>query len=115
MKVSVQCPKCEKSYYVDEEKLGSSALCSQCSHTFTLGVSADETAQPQAKSPSAPREEGPVPKTIGHYQVEKQIGAGAMGEVYLAHDPELDRDVRRIQHSGESQAGRRGAPIEGDF
>ena len=30
---------------------------------------------------------------IGHYRVVKQIGAGGMGEVYLAEDTKLDRSV----------------------
>ena len=31
--------------------------------------------------------------TLGPYRVEELIGAGAMGEVYRAHDPRLHRDV----------------------
>lgn len=34
-----------------------------------------------------------VNKTIGTYQIEKLIGAGGMGEVYLAHDQKLKRKV----------------------
>jgi len=30
---------------------------------------------------------------LGHYQVMKKIGSGAMGEVYLARDQNLERDV----------------------
>ena len=32
-------------------------------------------------------------KSFGHYQIIKQIGAGGMGEVYLAEDKKLDRRV----------------------
>jgi serine/threonine protein kinase/tetratricopeptide (TPR) repeat protein len=32
-------------------------------------------------------------QTLGHYQIVAKIGAGGMGEVYRAHDAQLDRDV----------------------
>jgi len=32
-------------------------------------------------------------KCFGHYEIIKQIGAGGMGEVYLARDKKLDRNV----------------------
>jgi len=34
-----------------------------------------------------------APVTVGRYRVEGRIGAGGMGVVYRAHDPELARDV----------------------
>lgn len=34
-----------------------------------------------------------VPTKIGRYEVERLLGAGAMGNVYLARDPQLDRAV----------------------
>jgi eukaryotic-like serine/threonine-protein kinase len=35
----------------------------------------------------------PVGTKLGRYEVRSKIGAGGMGEVYLAHDTELDRKV----------------------
>ncbi len=34
-----------------------------------------------------------VGSSIGHYRIVSTIGAGGMGEVYLAHDARLDRNV----------------------
>src|SRR5512144_2380165 len=38
-------------------------------------------------------EEGRFPKTLSHYRIVSKLGAGGMGEVYLAQDTKLDRKV----------------------
>ena len=39
------------------------------------------------------REELAVDSNLSHYRIVSKVGAGGMGEVYLAHDTELDRQV----------------------
>lgn len=40
-----------------------------------------------------PLETRPDPSFVGRFRIQRKLGAGAFGDVYLAHDPEMDRVV----------------------
>ena len=45
--------------------------------------------------------------TVGRYVVDARLGAGAMGVVYRAHDPKLDRHVAiKMSHASQAQSER---------
>lgn len=50
-----------------------------------VGAIADVVAPPQSSLTPG--------QALGHYEVIRAIGAGGMGEIYLAHDARLDRQV----------------------
>jgi tetratricopeptide (TPR) repeat protein len=56
-----------------------------------------------------PGHAAPEVTSLGRYVVIRRIGAGAMGAVYVAYDPELDRKVALKLLHGESSPKRRRA------
>jgi predicted Ser/Thr protein kinase len=58
-----------------------------------------DTAEPSTTGTTSPKhahDEPPqivVPCQFGRYRVERELGQGAMGSVYLAHDTQLEREV----------------------
>ena len=42
-----------------------------------------------------------MPLAVGRYRIKRTVGSGAFGAVYLAYDPQLDRDVAlKVPHPG---------------
>jgi serine/threonine protein kinase/Tfp pilus assembly protein PilF len=64
-------------------------LCDADAETFLEQPAIDMVP----KSSSDPQDNTLVGRRLSHYQVLSLLGAGGMGEVYLAHDPRLDRMV----------------------
>ncbi|MFP2961352.1 tetratricopeptide repeat protein [Myxococcus sp. 1LA] len=62
--------------------------CERCQEQLALGASASEAPSPFAEGPLVA-----AGARLSRYVVRERIGRGAMGEVYAAHDPELDRRV----------------------
>ena len=69
-------------------------------------------AETLAASAAAPPRQAPdTPPTIDRYRIERRIGAGAMGVVFAAYDPELARPlaVKVLRAGGSAERMRREA------
>ncbi len=88
----------ERAAFVDELCGGDEALRREVHSLLTYATDAETFLERPAADiatapPSEPHETTLVGRTVSHYQVLSLLGAGGMGEVYLACDSRLDRTV----------------------
>src|SRR5262245_24024251 len=122
MAVLVHCsnPSCKQEFRIKEEMLGKSGKCKACGTTFVLRApdaapgdarevsismlkddapaSAPKPAAAKGPAPTPANAPTPTPSSgtngsIGRFEVRKRLGAGAFGTVYLAYDPQLQREL----------------------
>src|SRR5580704_17664622 len=70
-----------------------------------------DAARGAGSAPSGPPSRAPLRRgaTVGRYVVLDPVGAGSMGAVYAAYDPELDRKVAlKLLHAGALARGSSG-------
>ena len=88
----------ERAAFVDESCGGDETLRREVQSLLTYTSQAESFLERPAVDiattpPGESQEAMLVGRTLSHYQVLSLLGAGGMGEVYLARDPRLDRTV----------------------
>jgi serine/threonine protein kinase/Tol biopolymer transport system component len=99
---AVELPVAERERFVREACAGDEDLrrellslleAEQKAGDFMEAPALDLAAQVVARERSSTQQPSFINRELGPYKIEKLLGAGGMGEVYLAHDAKLKRQV----------------------
>jgi serine/threonine protein kinase len=80
--MQVRCPHCHNPIEVVDDSSLSEIPCPSCGSSFSLVSDLRTTIDRTVEQ-----------KTIGHFHLSRKLGVGAFGEVWQAHDAQLDRMV----------------------
>jgi len=93
---ALQCPPDKRRRFLDENCGGDADVRREVESLLAASDDAASFLEQPAVGEVAEiiaGQKSPAGKTLGHYKILQQIGAGGMGEVYLAKDKKLDRQV----------------------
>lgn len=98
-KTPMRCPSCSKILHVRGYRAGTRALCPSC--RTALVPTGSTSTRPGQESPAGIARRLPtgdavtaeMAELIPGYRIERRLGSGGMGDVYLARQLSLDRSV----------------------
>lgn len=99
---AIELPVAERERFVQAACAGDEALrrellslldAEQKVGDFMASPALDLAAKAVAQERSSTKQYSSINRELGPYKIEKLLGAGGMGEVYLAHDAKLKRQV----------------------
>lgn len=113
--LQIQCPNddCRKRYPITLHHYGKRVRCKNCKTAFSVSISGSEPLAILEETGSQISDPDRKPRTVtcrefervGRFEVRDLLGRGAFGAVYLAHDPQLQRDValKLLQRTGDDK------------